>query len=513
MEDTAGRVLEVQKQLEKDGLRAVVDKYKLKAKRHKDHPNLVCLHYTQNKSKMKHTVVQECRGIVLDEEDGWRAVCFPYEKFFNYKEKEAAKVQWGSSCKIFPKLDGSIATLYWYKDEWHVASSTLPDGSGPLIPGLSFSDVFWDVWKAVGYQYPDPQSGMCFMFEMLDPRHKIICDIARQDLVLHGVRRLACFTEIDHEPVAQSYGWRYTEPITHLETLEHCVDAAALMNPKKEEGYVVRDHAFRRVKVKSPAYVNLSYMSSDGKATGPRLLDVSIRGESAEFGSYFPHYAGLLSQLDSSLEQLSSAYDPVLTYISENYETLSMPKVKFYRQVVAPNTPDPEIIDITVVKSAANDCVFSFMRYLKSIPRREAWGLLKSLFPCLTSLFVEDKNGLVTMADDCGAVRIEPATVSREKGREKKNDCGAVRIEPATVSREKGREKKKSRGEVKKTLEEPSWDKTDSEDAKGQKEAEWKEVVNGKGKSKKVRGSGKPAVGGKHLKTKNLFAELAALGL
>jgi len=73
-------------------------------------------------------VVQECRGIVLDMDDDWAVVAYPYRKFFNYGERWAASVDW-SSAAVVDKLDGSLATLYWYRGQWHVASSGVPDAS------------------------------------------------------------------------------------------------------------------------------------------------------------------------------------------------------------------------------------------------------------------------------------------------------------------------------------------------------------------------------------------------
>lgn len=66
------------------------------------------------------------------------------EKFFNHHERHAARLDWttarvyvrhavpsGSHWSLVQeKLDGSLATLYFYADKWHVASTTLPDGSG-----------------------------------------------------------------------------------------------------------------------------------------------------------------------------------------------------------------------------------------------------------------------------------------------------------------------------------------------------------------------------------------------
>jgi tRNA splicing ligase len=59
--------------------------------------------------------VQECRGIVLDENDDWKIVCYPYTKFFNYGEFNAVKLDWNKPLKVSAKVDGTLVILYRYR--------------------------------------------------------------------------------------------------------------------------------------------------------------------------------------------------------------------------------------------------------------------------------------------------------------------------------------------------------------------------------------------------------------
>eukprot|EP01064_Diplonema_japonicum_P032354 TRINITY_DN6050_c5_g1_i1.p1 TRINITY_DN6050_c5_g1~~TRINITY_DN6050_c5_g1_i1.p1 ORF type:complete len:499 (+),score=97.34 TRINITY_DN6050_c5_g1_i1:27-1499(+) len=481
--------LEVQKQLRRDGLKSVVDRYKLKMKRHKDHNNLVCLRYIQNKSNMKHTVSQECRGIVLDEDNSWAVACYPYAKFFNYKEKEAAKVDWKTS-RVYKKLDGSIATLYHYSGTWHVASSSLPDGSGGLVNGLLFKDIFWEIWEAQGYALPNDKT-ICYMFEMLDPRHRIVCEVKQQRLVLHGTRSLSCFTERDHIKIAKKQNWLFTEP-TPLKDLESCVLSASGIDPKQEEGYVVCDAQFRRVKIKSPAYVSLSYMSGDGRATGPRLLYISLRGESPEFGGYFPEYKDLLGHVDRALDYLCSIYNPLITHVCENYHLLQLSTERFVKRVVNPLTNGAaREVNVTLLQTICERFA-SLQKYLKAVPQKQAWGILKAEVPNFNACFTEDSNGLVIPCEQ-GAVGLLPVTSSSKQ-------------KPADFKRDIVTDVQELEDE---------WDKGDEE---GEDEKQPKQEPSGgkkkKNKKSKSRGNtnGNAASGGRApAKSRNLFEELQNL--
>lgn len=66
-------------------------------------------------SPMSNAIVQDARGTILDEDDNWRIVAFPFRKFFNFNESNAAKLNWSGGVKVMEKLDGSLMILYSYK--------------------------------------------------------------------------------------------------------------------------------------------------------------------------------------------------------------------------------------------------------------------------------------------------------------------------------------------------------------------------------------------------------------
>lgn len=114
--------------LQAEGLEAVTTKYFIKTKRHEQYKNLVLFKYEQLNSPFENPVVQgslqaisqsyelpiDARGIVLDENNGWAPVVFPYTKFFNFGESLAAKLDWSKPVKVTEKSDGSIMTVYCY---------------------------------------------------------------------------------------------------------------------------------------------------------------------------------------------------------------------------------------------------------------------------------------------------------------------------------------------------------------------------------------------------------------
>lgn len=287
--------LEIQKFLRTKGigLKHLEDKYGIIYKWSKDYPNLLLLKYDQLKSSMGERIVQECRGIILDGNDNWSVVARPYDKFFNYGEGHSASVDWNSA-KVYDKLDGSLMTLYWY-DGWRVSSSGNPDASGDIWSTLgctlSFKSMFWQVFSELGYQLPftAEETNLCFMFELMTPYNKIVVQHKEPRLVLHGVRNVKTGEELNIDAFG-IYGWEICKTF-NLNSIEEVIKSADKLNPIQNEGYIVVDKNFNRIKVKSPAYVALHHLRDS--MSPRRMLEIVRTNESSEFLNYFPEYKEL----------------------------------------------------------------------------------------------------------------------------------------------------------------------------------------------------------------------------
>jgi hypothetical protein len=274
---------EIQSYLRTYGLEQLTATYAIKASRHKHYPNLVCLKYNQINSPMHEKIVQQARGIILDEANNWAVVSYSYDKFFNYGEPLATLIDWDKA-RIFDKLDGSLMVLYPYQGKWEVQSSGMADASGNVIPNLSFRELFWKIWDELGYSLP-PVQPYCFSFEMLSLVNRIIVSHSKANLILHGVRNLETLQEEAPHMWATKYNWEAVQTYT-FHTWEALLDASEKLKPDLGEGYVVCDDQFRRVKVKSPQYVALHQLKDS--LSPKRLLEVIMQNESDEVLAYFP---------------------------------------------------------------------------------------------------------------------------------------------------------------------------------------------------------------------------------
>ena len=303
--------LEVQGILRKEGLEGL-SRLSVEVKRHREHPNLVHLSYHQFESPMELEAVRECRGLILDEDDDWSIVCYPFKKFFNAREKHAAEINW-KTARAWEKVDGSLMTLYYYKGKWYVSTTGTPDADCPLQKTdltyrEKFNELLFQQLRAARLKIEDvffPDH--CYMFELVGPDNRIVVRYPEWKLYLLGVRKLFDLSEwfFFH---GHGIGGTFDMPeIFYFSSLEEAENAAAALDPMGCEGFVVCDSSFNRLKIKSPRYVELHHLKSE--LTPRRLLEVIRRGESSEFLTYFPEWSPEFSRMEAVYNVLVDQID------------------------------------------------------------------------------------------------------------------------------------------------------------------------------------------------------------
>lgn len=302
------------------------NKYAIGARRHGRYPNLVLLKYNQIDSPMGEPIVQECRGIILDESNNWNVVSRPFDKFFNAAEGHAAQIDW-STASFYEKLDGSLCTIYYYNGEWHIATSGTPDAaSGVNDYGFTFAELFWKTFWAAGYKLPENKN-VCYMFELMTPYNQIVVRHNFNRLVLIGARDLTTGSELH---VDQVDGYERVARFS-LASLADAEDSFKHIDPTNQEGYVVVDAQFNRVKVKHPGYVALHHMKSGMSMR--RLLEVVMAGEVSEVVAHFPEYEASINDINNRItamrDEIAADFNKYSGLTDRKQFALAVAKTKF----------------------------------------------------------------------------------------------------------------------------------------------------------------------------------------
>jgi len=294
----------------------LLSKYSIVAKRHGKYPHLVLFKYDQNASPFEEPLVRECRGIVLDESQSWDVVSRAFDKFFNHGEVHAAPIDWATAT-VLEKVDGSLCVVYAYDGRWHVATTGSPDAVGAVHEsGLVFSDLFWRTLGEYGSLAPPSKDRrLCFFFELTTPYNRVVVQHKQAGLTLLGARDLDD-GELTIEQAVAALGLPSLPRVRAfgLGSFEEITGTFGSMSPLAQEGYVVVDARFQRVKVKHPGYVALHH-AKDGM-TIKAFVHIARTGETSEVIAAFPEFK-------PRLDEAQVRVDAYVTLIEAEYARLS----------------------------------------------------------------------------------------------------------------------------------------------------------------------------------------------
>lgn len=303
--------LNIQKYLKNNSIDKLKEDFAIIVKQHPEFPNLYLFKYNQIDSPFEEPIVQECRGIILDKDNNWKPVCMTYKKFFNYGETEAATIDW-ETAYCTEKIDGSLIQMFYYKNAWRIATSGMPNADGGLNNfNMTFKELFWKIWNKLKYKLPYTKC-LCYAFELITPYNKVVVNYDKENIILHGVRNIETLDEIEAAPIAELNGWQCVKeyPFSGINEILHwCKE----INPMKEEGYVIIDKHFNRIKIKSPQYVALSHTKNNMSIK--KIIDIIKTNECSEFLTYFPEYTEIYNKI-------KNVYDRFILKLIQQYQEI-----------------------------------------------------------------------------------------------------------------------------------------------------------------------------------------------
>lgn len=277
---------------------------------------LVMFKYNQLESDFSIDLVRECRGIILDMTDGLELFSVPYFKFFNVGEPHAAEIDWNTAV-VSEKIDGSLMKVVKYDDQLLISTNGVIDAYKCNLtpqhncPFQNFGQLFEE---AVRNQYiecgfngdlDDAMAwfkdllvpGNTYMFELCSKWNRIVVPHDKPKLYFHGFRENSSLEEMPFEICVVSEF--FSGPLVYnLTTLDDCIKAAEKL-PWDDEGYVIRDRNFNRVKLKSLEYLKIHKMANNGNLSIRRAVDVFMENEIAELLAYFPEYKTVFDDIKS----------------------------------------------------------------------------------------------------------------------------------------------------------------------------------------------------------------------
>lgn len=232
------------------------------------HGPYACFYYLQQ-ADFSDPLVQECRGIIVNMET-LEVACWPFRKFGNYEEAYADDIDW-STARVQEKIDGSIVKL-WYDpvaEDWRWSTNHVIDAAeAPATETKSFLDILRTPAQTqvnFGVLCKD----YTYIFELVSPETRVVVPYNSAELYHLGTRNNRTGEELDVD-IGTKKPKEYS-----LHTLDDVVKAVLALNASgsvTQEGFVVVDANWHRIKVKSPAYFAQARMKELTKKQAVSLL-------------------------------------------------------------------------------------------------------------------------------------------------------------------------------------------------------------------------------------------------
>lgn len=341
--------------------------YCLKIK--KDEKDRYIFNYSQIFSKEKEEIVKESRGLILKEINGeFEILCLPFYRFFNYGQDAAATINW-NKCIGYEKVDGSIIKIWFdkYENEWIISTNAVIDARNSDVTANVFYKNFYELTHAalalekdfIGFENLDKD--VTYLFEVCSPFNKVVIDYPL------SIYHIGSRNNITQKEFIVDIGVRKPKEYK-FNSLADCIAASSAL-PFNDEGYIICDEQFNRIKVKSAAYVIAHRLK--GANTVPtelELLELVLIGEVDEFLSYFKEYTSAIEDIQKRIELAGEKVEEILPYLVDES-----------RKEIALRLENSYLRDYIMKIIFGTNKDLTFLEYLQNISIKKALVILKHM--------------------------------------------------------------------------------------------------------------------------------------
>lgn len=277
----------------------------------KEKDNLVLFKYSQFDSDFSLQIVREARGIIL-ERDTWDVVSISFDKFFNLGEEYAATLDWQTAIGT-EKMDGTLYTLYYYNNKWHIKTNGTIDAKDAPMESVLFNnweELFNVAAANSGLDWSKLNKNYSYTFELCSKYNQVVVKYDEPKLY-HILTRSNTqpYDEIETDVGVEKprkYGLFNQE--SYEDYVEHYMD-------ETHEGIVVRDQYGNRVKIKTKNWIKLHYLANNHNYSKAALIEKVLENDTDELIAYFPEYKEEIDTIKDNLQ----AIDKVLN----NYRNIT----------------------------------------------------------------------------------------------------------------------------------------------------------------------------------------------
>ena len=200
--------------------------------------------------------------------------------------------------RVQEKIDGSLIKLWFDNGSWHISTNgTIDAKEADLLADFSDQKTFYDLFCSAINMY-DLINKLCpdytYMFELVSPFNRVVVPYTKTEIYHIGTRNNITLEELNEDIGIQ-------KPKEYdLHSLDDCLKTAEAL-PFSEEGYVVVDKFWNRVKIKSIAYVAAHHLKNNGVITYSRVVDMIMVNGQDDFIAIYPEYKDIFDKVETGI--------------------------------------------------------------------------------------------------------------------------------------------------------------------------------------------------------------------
>ena len=286
-----------------------------------EYPQLHTINYDQIKTKDRGTdpVIRQARGIILDLKDPAdpKIVCYPFDRFYNYGEGKADKLDL-KTAKILEKADGSLIKFYFhpYKKEWVAASRNRAD----ILSTSTLATCYQKVMSKQPPNFGQMDPSCTYMCELVGPTNQVVVKYDETRLIHLGSRSLQTLQEFEADiglpkpflydlnsgtqNPGDSDNSSSTNAPNYTDEFESIKGLVKGFKGREREGVIVVDANFLRVKVKGPSYLMLHHSTGPGVPDELMCMRAVLLNDGDELKAGKEGLAGLIDYYNNGLKEL-----------------------------------------------------------------------------------------------------------------------------------------------------------------------------------------------------------------
>lgn len=254
-----------------------------------------------------HPVLMRCRGLVIDTYG--EIICYPFNRFFNEWEKEKSDINWDTA-QAQEKLDGSLVCVFWNGTYWEITTR----GSFYPIDGNEKNTDFAELFRKHFNCFHLLNYRLCYIFELITKQNRIVTNYKEEMIYLIGVRNTSRCEELSRYTLdAIALGIEVKRPKTHdVSDLNRCKLLFDYLRDD-EEGLVVVDDSFNRIKLKQKSYLELAKIIS---LNDQKIFEYVYQDRIDEIDNEFLEQ---LPEVKDKLKEIKGYWNSILHYIKGIY--------------------------------------------------------------------------------------------------------------------------------------------------------------------------------------------------